>query len=245
MDFTAEYEMMIGAKDPVEAMQELFPDRLCRQVFKDWIRTKATAVAPEPLARDEFVAKIDDGYFFDLRFLDSMHRSMCAEHRPVIVVGKDQHFSYRLTVEQWILGLQPTTDPNPVTQLSPYMLAFGSGEKPEFVFFQLGELEYTPNAHKSVAQGICRWDSTGFCVVARVGSGGKMDGIYAVYKVPSEDDDMCEASSANDSWGLLPTLPRSLDSMAKPFSCVRVAGSLGELGEDHRLDWEDNILYDV
>ncbi|KAK3357844.1 hypothetical protein B0T25DRAFT_540350 [Lasiosphaeria hispida] len=241
MDFAAAHARIMGDKNPIEAMRILFPDRHRRQAFKDWAAEEIRKATPEPLTRDKFIADIDNAQFLDPSFLNSMPYSMSGRLRPWVAVGRDEHFSYRLTVERY--GLQPTADLNLASQLPPCILAFQSYGKPDFVFFQLGELEYTPYT-TATTTAIRRWDETGFYVVARIGPSGKMDGIFAVYRMPSEDDNVDEAINAEDDWGLLPTPLGSLDSMAKRFFCARLGGSLGELGDDHRLDWEDNILYE-
>ncbi|KAK0725675.1 hypothetical protein B0H67DRAFT_642067 [Lasiosphaeris hirsuta] len=226
-------------------MRNLFPDGDRRQAFKDWAAEEIRKETPQPLTRDKFIADIDKAQFFDPSFLNSMPYSMSGRFRPWVAVGRDEHFGYRLTVERY--GPQPTADLNLASQLPPYILSFQLHEKPEFVFFQLGELEYTPYTTPyttATTNAIRRWDETGFCVVARIGPSGKMDGKNAVYRIPSEDDDADEAVNAEDDWGLLPTPLGSLDSVAKRIFCARLGGSLGELGGDHRLDWEDNILYE-
>ncbi|KAK3946337.1 hypothetical protein QBC46DRAFT_402699 [Diplogelasinospora grovesii] len=176
MDFAAAYTKMMGEEDPLEAMRELFPTRHRRQAFKDWIDEQARKAAPETLTRDKFVADIDNAQFFDPSFLDSMVPSMGAQLRPWVPVGRDENFSYRLTVEP--NGLQASANADPASQFPTCILAFQSPGKPDFIFFQLGELEYTPYTNTTA---IRRWEETGFYVVARVGLGGKMDGIFAIY----------------------------------------------------------------
>jgi hypothetical protein len=177
-----------------------------------------------------------------------------AESIPILPVGRDGHFDYRLVIEQWSMGLQPATplsDLDPAKQLTPYMLAFGTtydNRQPpgRFIFYQLGRLEYRPRqaAQEPKSNATRHFDETGFYVVVRVGSTGRADGIYAVYNMnPLVDEDYLGGDGDDeDSWGRLPTPPGSSDEESTQFFCARLGDNLGVLGEEHCLDWENSVF---
>ncbi|KAK3346070.1 hypothetical protein B0T25DRAFT_267976 [Lasiosphaeria hispida] len=255
MDFDEARKSMWASADFTEAMRQIYPDPIRRQQFKDWLRARRENFAPKILTDpDKFKTDIDNAHFFNETFLDTMVRSTGAKQRLWVPIGRDEHFRYRLTVEPHGLEATDVDDEENLVNLAPVfprcVLAFQSpgkaaeksAEKPAFIFFQLGELEYTPNTDTDIDTIATHrgWDETGFNVVARIGSDGKMGGIFIVYNMDETRTDR----DLKEIWGLLPTpLGSDFDDEERRFFCARLSNSLGELGDDYRLNWEEDSIF--
>jgi hypothetical protein len=232
MDYPTAYEQMMAAEDPLETIRDLFPKPRARQAFKAWVQEQKPR--PSTLTKDKFINEIDHANFFDQTFLDTMVPSMSALLRPWFPVGHNDKTYYRVTVEPF--GLLAQDDESCNGLFPRCILSFRLPHKPDFVFFQLGELEYTTDAPTSSRR---YWRETGFYAVAKIGAEGGLAGVFVIYKMVTEDEEGRRGYVDKDCWGLMP------NSDVDPFFCARLGARLGDLSEQHYLDWERNVVYDT
>ncbi|KAK3938960.1 hypothetical protein QBC46DRAFT_355417 [Diplogelasinospora grovesii] len=179
-------------------------------------------------------------------------------------VALPEDCDYATLLPECILGLNSTVQPKEPTvptsrrqaNLSEESVrtAESDDDAPGFVFFQLGELEAAPYPQKDDAEGWpCvdgvfqgddyDWKPTGFYLVAKLNPFGSADGIYAIYNMFPEDEFTGTRDQiTHDKWGLLPTVSTEVETQ---FSCARIGRRLGDLGENHRMVWEEQIEHPV
>jgi hypothetical protein len=109
-----------------------------------------------------------------------------------------------------------------------------------FVFFQLGRLEWFENIEGELEPDRLNnvdWEDTGFCVVARLRSGGYREAICVVADFFPMDDETGERNLIrdDDKWGR-PPHPEGAQ-----FSCATIGRRLKDMGFDKVLNWEDCI----
>ncbi|KAL7816797.1 hypothetical protein V8C44DRAFT_347831 [Trichoderma aethiopicum] len=121
-------------------------------------------------------------------------------------------------------------------------------EAPGFVFHELGvleslECEAADEMPTTFEQGVdCEgdWEPTGFCVVARLGHTGHMDGVYLIYNMnPLQENSLERKQVTHAAWGIPPSSP------GEQFSCARIGNSLRDFGFGHQLVWTEQVRHPV
>ncbi|OIW23324.1 hypothetical protein CONLIGDRAFT_637746 [Coniochaeta ligniaria NRRL 30616] len=170
------------------------------------------------------------------------------------------------------LSVQPREPPLPAnrrrTNMSEESTRSGQSDDennplaPGFIFFQLGELQYVFHDLEDAdllgapAQAILArendysWESTGFYLVARLGTTGKMAGVYAVHDMfPVHQYTGRREQRRGDNWGVLPRGEQEerRDRIAGigQFSIARIGDSLGQLGYDRPLTLTERVDHPV
>ncbi|KAK3349757.1 hypothetical protein B0T25DRAFT_570363 [Lasiosphaeria hispida] len=143
--------------------------------------------------------------------------------------GKTASMAADVDDEENLVNLAPVFPRCILAFQSPGQAAEKSAERPAFIFFQLGELEYTLNTDTGIGTIATHrgWDETGFNV-ARIGSDGKMDGIFIVYNM----DEARTGRDLKEIWGLLPTplgsdFDKDFNDEERRFFCARLAYIFG------------------
>ncbi|KAL6891148.1 hypothetical protein HDV57DRAFT_513601 [Trichoderma longibrachiatum] len=121
-------------------------------------------------------------------------------------------------------------------------------EAPGFVFHELGVLESlecdaADQMPTTFEQGVdCEgdWEPTGFCVVARLGHTGHMDGVYIIYNMnPLQENSLERKQVTHAAWGIPPSSP------GEQFSCARIGSSLRDFCFGHQLVWTEQVRHPV
>ncbi len=120
-------------------------------------------------------------------------------------------------------------------------------ESPGFVFHELGTLQYQefetvdemPTTLEEGDDCALDWEPTGFCVVARLGAFGHIDGVYIVYNMFPNDEYGDRKQVIHGAWGIPPNPP------GEQFSCARIGDTLGDFGFVFELAWLDKIEHPV
>lgn len=121
-------------------------------------------------------------------------------------------------------------------------------EAPGFVFHELGVLESLecetademPTTFEQSADWEGDWEPTGFCVVARLGHTGHIDGVYVIYNMnPLQENSLERKQVTHRAWGIPPSSPE------QQFSCARIGNALRDFGFEYKLAWDEQVHHPV
>lgn len=268
----------------MDAIDKQFPSREDLNAFQAWLRTQRKAFDRFILEPKDFIAQVDSANLIQESFLDHIVFSMTRAPRPIIPIGSDRHFLYRLVAEPHglqsqdrnsssttktsdshpliefvILGLNPTVQPQEpavptnrqIANLSETSTHSAESEDdnqaPGFIFFQLGELEYTSyNQEQGWSSTEDDWEKTGFNLVARLGEFGQINGVYAIYNMyPFDEITQDYQQVTHRFWGIPPTGDSETEEPEEQFSVARIGDTLGSLSYAKPMLWTEKIKHPV
>jgi hypothetical protein len=222
------------------------------EAFFDWLHTSLEAAGPL-ITADEFVARVDSMNFLDADCTEELLEDMDMLSPTIVPIGFEGDILYRLATDPFGLQAHPRADTTPSGDLPLFQSCFlginptvpseDTTNTPDFVFFQLGDLEYArrrngrsgPWNDKDETNLLFGWQKTGFVMVARLGSSsGRVEGIYVIYDTGFREED-------EEAWsGDIP--PTSGDNQ---FSCARLGPRLSSFGKDHEVVWTEKFEHPV
>lgn len=229
-----------------------FTDPEERNAFFDWSYTSVETAGPL-ITADGFVAEVDSLDFLNDDFTEELLDDLDMLSPTIVPIGFDGDILYRLVADPFGLQAPPRPDTTPSSD-PPLLESCFLGVNPtapsddttnahDFVFFQLGDLEYArrgegrsgPWNDKDETNLSLGWQKTGFAVMARLGSSsGRVEGIYVVYDRGFREED-------EEAWySDIP--PTSGDDQ---FSCAKLGPRLSSFGKNHEVVWTEKMGHPV
>jgi hypothetical protein len=121
------------------------------EAFFDWLHTSLEAAGPLIIA-DELVARVDSMNFLDADCTGELLEDMDMLSPTIVPIGFEGDILYRLATDPFGLQAHPRADTTPSGDLPLFQYCFlginptvpseDTTNTPDFVFFQLGDLEY-------------------------------------------------------------------------------------------------------